>query len=91
MADTITLQPLSLSTDGKVWFYFNTLLGTDEFASEAARLELIDSLNTLPGVKLKPRSLNTYASAPLRGLATGGGVDALLATMGDVFRRIGDD
>lgn len=71
---------LRLWTDGNVAVHFNALKRTAAFSSEAARRQLAERLNELPGVAIRPNSLDRQPSIPLSALATDQGaafIDAM--------------
>lgn len=78
---------LYLYLEGGLDLSLDTLRKTSAFAGEAARNELIDKLNALPGVEI-PRD-KLWPSIPLRALEQKGSLEAFLRVMDEALDRLG--
>ena len=69
--------PMRLWTDGGLPICFNQLKRTAAFAAPAARQELVDRLNALPGVMIAPDAIEKQPSVRLAAVAADHGVGFL--------------
>jgi hypothetical protein len=61
----VTINPVYLSTDGKLWLQFASLEGKPVFGPLETRRELMRRLGTVHGVQLDEPDLTRYPSIPL--------------------------
>jgi hypothetical protein len=66
----VPINPVYLSTDGKVWIQFGSLKNKPVFGDLAARAILMQHFNEIPGVKLTEADLARYPSIPLSVIST---------------------
>ena len=64
--DGVTINPFYLSSDGKVWVQFGSLVNKPVFGNLDVRRDLMRRLNEIEGVSLSDADLGRYPSIPLR-------------------------
>lgn len=77
----VSINPVYLSTDGKLWFQFGSLEGKPVFGSIDSRRALMQHFNTIKGVNFKDADLTRFRGVPLRIVAAdpNGGTNLIAA------------
>jgi hypothetical protein len=79
---SITINPVYLSTDGKLYIQFKALEGKPVFGSLESRRELMERFNAIQGVNFTEADLNKYKFISLKTIANDpNGVASLIAAL----------
>jgi hypothetical protein len=85
----VGINPLYLSTDGKLWLQFPALENKPVFGSIESRRELMQKFNTLDNVNFTEADLSKYRSIPLSTIARDtDGLDKIIRALTWMGRQI---
>ena len=79
LASSEPCLPVRVWTDGGVPVSFSQLKRTPAFAAPAARQELMDKLNAIPGVTIQPKAIEKQSTIRLATLSADQGASFLKA------------
>lgn len=81
-------SPFVLRTDGKVQVSFGFLMMWDPFKKEAKRLELLERLNRIPGVRISANKIDRFPAIALSKLGQENGPQTFIETLEWVMNEI---